>query len=223
MTDAWKRRIMLNAFLLLICLVFALKVYDVRLTEPANIKVGLSTINCGFRELLHYKGTSDYSKLLFAIVLILGAVSIIAAIFWLALFIKDWLNNRGGEGVGMDKNLMATFFLYLFTGLICLVFKGFPVNKGPVLFPGGNSTFYSFPALPPVIILIAMGSTMYHLAERFEDKKRQLRISFIICISIMVLGTLAALFSGVYWLTDIIGALLFCTAQIFLYSFFFYV
>lgn len=223
MSDAWKRRILLFAFLYFVCLIFVLKIYDVSVIGPEHATVGLATINNWFRDLFNYNVQTGYSKSLFIIMQVLSAFATLVVAFWTTLFIKDWLDNKGSEGRGMDKNLMATFFIYLFTGIICFLFKVFPVNNGPVLFPERVKEFYSFPAFPIVLIIIAMGSTMYHLAEILEGKKKPLKIAFGICIAVMTLGTVITAVSGIYWLTDIIGALLLCTFQILLYSFFFFV
>ena len=65
----------------------------------------------------------------------------------------------------------------------------------------------SFPSSHTMLVCVVMGSAIMLLGRYIKDEKirRVLKIVFYLVIAVTVLGRL---FSGVHWLTDILGGVL---------------
>ncbi len=223
MTDKVKRIILENAFLYLLALALALRVYDVEEIGPHSSSIGLSTVNAWFRRICHYSDTVAYSGSWYGIVRVLFFVSVAVCLFWTVLFIRDWVKCGGFDGVGTDKNLAASFFLYVLSVIICVFYRILPINYSPVILEGTTKLAPSFPAPFVLWIILAMCTTTFHAWDIFGEKKKIAILVSVVCTIVIIFGIIAGLTCGVYWLTDILGAILWGVTLIMLYSFFFFV
>ena len=223
MSDRVRRTVLWNAFLYLIALILALKICDVKAIGPESATVGLARINAWFRGLFGYDGVYGYSAPGYILVRVLFFVSVGVSIFWAVLFIREMVMSGRADGVGTDKNLAATFFLYILTLIVCILFRFLPVNYGPALLADQAKPYPSFPAAGVLWIMIAMGSTVFHVWDIFSEKKKLIIILTIVCCAAAFLGVIGGLICGVYWLTDILGAILCAVTLLMLYSFFFFI
>ena len=103
--------LLIHTFLYTIVLILALLVSDVAVL-PGLTKVGLSTLNGWFRNLWQYNEIG-YNKFWYNLTEVLGYISFVVCAFWSGLFLREMIKSGGFDGVGVDKNLMATFWLYL--------------------------------------------------------------------------------------------------------------
>ena len=120
MSDDKKRILFILIFLYTICLIFALKIKDVEAIGPGNTEIGLAFLNVWFRNLFHY-GEEGYFKFWYILTQVLGYVSYALCAFWSILYWREVIKTKGWNGVGVDKNLMATWWLYLLAIIICLI------------------------------------------------------------------------------------------------------
>ncbi len=221
MTDKVKRFLLKNSFLYIIALILALLFFDVEEIGPESTLIGLAGVNGGFRNICHFNETIGYSPFFYGAVKVMFFISIAVCIFWSILFVRDMIKSGRLDGVGTDKNFAATFFLYIITMIICGIFKLLPVNYSPALFEGQVKLSSSFPAFHVLWIIISMGTTAFHIWEKFLEKKR-IAIALSVLLGIFAaLGIILGLICGIYWFTDIVGAILFGVMLIMLYSFFF--
>lgn len=233
-TEEGKRFLMKNTFLYLLVLIFALKIVDVSAIGPGGTNVGLSRVNLWFRNLWRYDGELGYAPFWYKFIQVLGSVSLALCAFWVILFFRDMIQSGGWDGAGTDKNLAATFFLFVLVVLLCLPFKKLVVNYGPVLMPDRVKPSASFPSIYTVLFILAWGSTMFHIADTYSwgntvshiadmlgGPKNCIRILHIACTVIMLSGIFGCLRCGLNWFTDVIGGILFSVTLLFFYSFFF--
>ena len=220
MRDDTKRGLFIFIFLYTICLVLALKVKDVEAIGPKNTEVGLAFLNEWFRNLFHY-GEEGYFKFWYVFTQILGYVSYAVCAFWSVLYWREVIKTKGWNGVGVDKNLMATWWLYLLTMIICLVFSRVAINYRPLVMPGKTKLAVSFPSIHVILFIIAWGSTIFHVADIFSERKKLVIVLHSICTFFMVLGIIGRMISGVNWFTDILGGIGFGLTLLLIYSFFF--
>ncbi len=222
MSEGKRLLLLIHTFLYAIILILALKYCDVAVV-PRVTKIGLSTANFWFRSLWHYNVNTEYSVLWRVFTQILGYISLAACAFWAGLFFREVIKSGCSDGVGVDKNLAATFFLYVIAAAVCLLFKLFPMNYSPVAVAGKLKFSASFPAFHVMLIITAMGSSIFQLWDIFGEKKKLAAVLTALCAVLMAAGIFGSMASGVYWLTDIIGAILISSNMLLLYSFFFYV
>lgn len=221
MSNKTKRFILWNSFLYLIALCLALKIVDVSNYGPnhAYAQIGLSRINIGFRKLLHYSDINVYSKPWLTVAAVINIICILLCIFWVIMFIRELVKSGRFDGVGTDKNLWATFFLYAAAGLSCLLLKLFKINYGPVA--GHLRISASFPSVPVLLYIVSIGSTLFHVWDIFGEKKNLSKALTVIGSVLVLLGTVAVSVCGICWLTDVLGSILLGTVLIMLYTFFF--
>ena len=221
MTDERRRRLLLYTFLYLVALVLALIVYDVDAVGVDYEEIGLSSVNVWFRNLFDYSEETGYFVPLYYVSKILVYVSLAPCALWTVLYIKEHIRERNLSGVGVDKNLMSTFWLYLLTTIICFIFWLAPVNHSPVLLEGQSEPSVSFPAISVVILIIAWSSTIFQIRDFLGEKKTLMRIVTAVSCVIMGVGIIASLLSGVYWLTDVGGGVLIGATLVLLATFFY--
>ena len=221
MTDERRRRLLLYTFLYLVALVLALIVYDVEAVGVDYEEIGLSSVNVWFRNLFDYSEETGYFVPLYYVSKILVYVSLAPCALWTVLYIKEHIRERNLSGVGVDKNLMSTFWLYLLTAIICFIFWLAPVNHSPVLLEGQSEPSVSFPAISVVILIIAWSSTIFQIRDFLGEKKTLMRIVTAVSCVIMGVGIFASLLSGVYWLTDVGGGVLIGATLVLLATFFY--
>jgi len=211
----------LYSSLYFIVLLVALKICDVAEIGHGNTKIGLSNLNSWYRNAFNFYGAKGYSETLFTLTELLFYVCIAVCIFFFALMIRDMVKAGRIDGVGVDKNLLASSFLYLVTLVILLIFKALPVNLRPVLLTFQKSLESSFPSSRVTVYIISLGSVIFHTWDYYSENRKRAKIITIVCSVLLAFGIIARMLSGVCWFTDIIGGILLGVALLILYSVFF--
>lgn len=188
MSEKSRRFLMINSFLYLIALILALKIFDLAGAGPEYVKVGLSKVNIWFRNLWNYGEGMEYSKLWYSVAGILNYVCLATCCFWTVLFVRDAIRSGRLDGVGTDKNLMATFFLYVLTLVSYYLLRILKVNYGPIVMPGQKDLTYSFPSARVLLFIVAMGSTTFHLRDVWNERKKLAAVACVLCIVVMLFG-----------------------------------
>lgn len=105
----------------------------------------------------------------------------------------------------VDFDILITGLYYITVIAFYLFFEMYPVNYRPVLINGNMEA--SYPSSTTLLVLCVMPTLVFQVKHRLKNRK----LSNLICIfSILfsVLMVVGRLFSGVHWLTDIIGSCL---------------
>ena len=221
-SDEGRGFLLKNAFLWFLVLTFALKICNVAEVGPNAAEVGLSRVNIWFRNLFHYSKEVGYSPFWYNLTRIFGYLSMAACALWAGLFVRDMILSGGFDGAGTDKNLAASFFLYVLAAIALVIFHYLVVNYSPVLLPGKTKPSPSYPAFYVLLSVVSWGSTSFHIADIFDEKTKLRRILIAICMVLMLAGIISCTLCGLNWLTDIGGAILLGILLLLIYSFFFY-
>jgi len=116
------------------------------------------------------------------------------------LGLKQWAARRSPAKVDRDILLLGGF--YIVVAAVYLVFETYVVNYRPVLIDGRLEA--SYPSSTTVLVLCVMPTAMALLRRRGRLKRWQSSA----IIAFMIFMVAGRFFSGVHWLTDIIGGVL---------------
>ena len=170
---------------------------DVRAVGPFGSRVGFATINqfahgiFGVRMPL-YMATDWLSLVPF------GVIS------GFALFgLVQWMSRKRLSRVDFDILALGGFYVAVLG--VYLFFEVLALNYRPVLINGQLEA--SYPSSTTVLVLCVMLTAAMQFRARV--KKRWLRRSLtLFCITFAAFMVIGRLFSGVHWLTDIVGGVL---------------
>lgn len=221
MTEEFRRKLLIYAFLYLVALVLALLIFDVEAVGVGQEEIGLSSVNIWFRNLFDYGSGPGYSEFLYSLSIILAYVSLAPCALWLVLYVKEHIREKNLSGIGVDKNLMTTFWLYLLSAVLCLVLRLFSINHGPVIIEGEAQSGVSFPSVFVLIYIVAWMSTIFQIRDLLSEKKTLIRVITAVSCVIMGVGIIACLTSGASWLTDVVGGILLGATMVLLSTFFY--
>ncbi len=196
--------ILFAAFIGLIAL---LKTVDVQGIGPNGSKIGLASINGAFHDLTGVRsGLYDLTDLL-------GKAAFLPVALFALLGFSQLLSRRSFEKVDLDLYFLAVF--YVLVGLAYLFFEVCIINYRPVLMDGELEA--SFPSSHTMLAICVMGSAILQFRRRIGN--RGLRTAVVlICALVLLVLVAGRLFSGVHWLTDIIGGVLLGTSLLMVYA-----
>lgn len=196
--DRWKRTLLLAVIALLytaaICLI------DVKAIGPLGTKVGFSSLNKVVSDsvgvhMTWYSITSGLGTASFAIAGVFGILGIV-----------QWVQRK--KLLKVDSAILWLACLYIVTAFVYVLFEKVIVNYRPVLMPGCSEPEASYPSSHTVLSCILAGSALMLLKDYVPNRtiRNLLKVLLLLVLVIMVIGRFI---SGVHWLTDIIGGLLF--------------
>ena len=189
--------------------ILLLKTVDVAPAGDSRTEVGFSGLNQAFFDAFHGHTT------LYSLTEVLGIAAILVAGAFALLGL--WQTIRRRNPLKADREILALGGLYVVFGVLYVLFEIFVVNCRPVIMPDAAEAEASFPSTHTVLICVIMGSAVMVLPKYIKNASlcRVLQVLCGIAIAVTVLGRL---FSGVHWLTDIIGGVLLSGALLFVFS-----
>ena len=183
--------------LLFITFTLLLKLVDVQPVGPQLSEVGFATINAAFAKAIGYNSVFYYLAKALGIVcfVIVGCFALMGAV--------QLLHTRNIKKV--NYRIIAVGALYICVLIFYVFFNIVAVNYRPVLIDGALE-----PSYPSTHTLIALCVTI-SAAMVVKGILKNRRLADILTIVLLATGFLTMLFrlfSGVHWLTDIVGGLL---------------
>ena len=115
----------------------------------------------------------------------------------------------------MDCDILLLGIYYVIVILCYLVFEMIPINYRPVLIDGRLEV--SYPSSTTLLVLGVMPTLVYQTRRRV----RNILVKKVICISTGLFSAflvLGRLFSGVHWLTDIVGSVILSAGLFYVYK-----
>ena len=196
-------------FILFIVLILLLKKVDVATVGPEQTSVGFSGLNKSFHEMTGenmtlYKITDYLGYAALAVVGVFGLMGLIQLIQRKSLF-------------KVDHAILALGVLYIVVMGMYVLFEKVIINYRPVIMEGDAHVEASFPSSHTVLAVVVLGSAMMMLSDYIQADGLRLALE-LLCIVVMVFLVIGRLFSGVHWLTDIIGGTLISGALLFLFA-----
>ena len=185
-------------------LILLLRTVDVAAVGPCGTSVGLSHLNQAFA------GWVGYNEIFYQIAKWLGILALALVAGFAVMGLWQWIGRKSLWKV--DKLLLSAGILYLVVGALYLLFELVIINYRPVLMAGETFPEASFPSSHTVLACTVLGSAFWMIAKYLKGGWRiAASIACGISLGAIVLGRT---FSGVHWLTDILGGLLLSAALI---------
>lgn len=106
----------------------------------------------------------------------------------------------------VDRNLTVLMLLYLATAIVYILFEKFAINYRPILRDKGLES--SYPSTHALIAYVVMVSAVDQWNIYIKNEKL-LMAATAASFLVLALVVVARILSGVHWITDIIGGILF--------------
>ena len=185
----------------------AVYVVDVQPIGPLGSRVGFAALNGWFHNL------TGVHLWLYDLTDLLSVVPLGLCAGFGILGLCQWVRRKKLRRVDRDLLLLGGF--YLAVAAFFVAFECFPVNFRPVLIEGRLEA--SYPSSTTLLVLSVMSTVQMQLRRRLRPGDlRRMVCTMIPCFT--AFKVLARLFSGVHWLTDILGGAVLSAALVTAYG-----
>lgn len=207
-----KENLLKTGFLFLLFVLFTLIVKFVGLSPigPEKSNVGLAFINEWFHNLF------GFNNIFYKLSKYLGYLPFLFVLFYGCLGLKQLIDKKNLKKV--DKKIIYLGCFYVLMGLFYIFFEKVIINYRPVLLEGDLEA--SYPSSHTILAVCICISSI--IMNRYYLKKDLLKYVNVSTVVLMLLIVVGRLFSGVHWLTDIVGGLLLSSALCYLFYTFIY-
>lgn len=207
-----KENLLKTGFLFLLFVLFTLIVKYVGLSPigPEKSEVGLAFINEWFHNLF------GFNNIFYKLSKYLGYFPFLFVLFYGCLGLKQLIDKKSLKKV--DKKIIYLGCFYVLMGLFYIFFEKVIINYRPVLLEGDLEA--SYPSSHTILAVCICISSI--IMNRYYLKKDLLKYVNVSTVVLMLLIVVGRLFSGVHWLTDIVGGLLLSSALCYLFYTFIY-
>ena len=180
---------------------------DVEPIGPRGTAVGFAALNGCFHQL-----TGVHMKL-YTITDWLGLVPVAVCMGFGILGLVQWVGRR--SLVKVDADILMLGLYYVVVILAYLLFEMIPINYRPILIEGRLEA--SYPSSTTLLVLSVMPTLIFQVQQRTKSTaaRKVVMLTASVFSGFMVAGRL---FSGVHWLTDIIGGALLSAGLFYTYK-----
>ena len=186
----------------------AVCIIDVHPIGPQMSRVGFAELNGYFHRL------TGVNISLYVITDWLSIIPICFVVGFALLGLIQWIKRRSLKRV--DYSLFVLGGFYIVVMLVFVLFEVMVVNYRTILIEGVLEA--SYPSSTTLLVMCIMPTSLMQLNDRINNRILKNCILWSI-IFFMVFMVLARLFSGVHWLTDIIGGALLSAGLVMAYCF----
>lgn len=187
------------SFFLFLILIILLKTVDVEKTGVGNTEIGLFHLNSAAKE---FFGTN---QAWYKITEITGILSIAAGGMFALFGLYQLIKRKSLFKV--DSEILTLGGLYILIGGIYVLFEKVIINFRPIIMSGESAPEASFPSSHTMLAVVVAGS-VFMLLPKYIKNKTVLYVLKAICAALAVVTVTGRLFSGVHWLTDILGGVI---------------
>lgn len=185
------------------------KFVDVKAIGPRESEVGFAALNGFFHNL------TGVNMTLYTVTDWLGLIPLAVVAGFGLLGLIQWVRRRHLKRVDYSIFVLGGFYIVTFAAFI--FFEKVVINYRPVLIGGVLEA--SYPSSTTLLVTCVMPTALMQLNRRIKSKPFKITIAALIC-GFTVFMVAARLFSGVHWLTDIIGGALLSVGLVMLYRYF---
>lgn len=197
--------ICIGLFLLLILL---LKTVDVRPIGPMSSSIGLAVLNGAVKDCIGYhEGFEKVSDLL-------GKLALLIAAGFACLGLYQLVTRKSLKKVDADLFVLAGLYASLM--LVYIFFEKCVINYRPFILDDATGLEPSFPSSHTMLSVVIFLSAAYEARRRLKDVTLQKPVRIALG-ALCAVTVVCRLFSGVHWLTDILGGLFVSGALLSLY------
>lgn len=143
----------------------------------------------------------------------LGLIPIAIAFGFAVFGLVQWIKRK--SILKVDSDILALGVLYCVVMAVYLLFEAVEINYRPVLIDGILEA--SYPSSTTVLVLCVTPTTMMQLKSRIKHAALR-RAVWLFLAGFTVFTVVGRIFSGVHWITDIIGGALFSIGIVILYQ-----
>ena len=185
---------------MLICFV------DVQAIGPQESSVGFATMNGYFHNL------TGVNMSLYVITDWLGLVPIGVAFGFAVLGLVQWIKRK--SLLKVDRSILALGGFYIVVMAVYILFEIVVINYRPTLINGYLEA--SYPSSTTMLVMCVMPTAMMQFCARIKNDLFRRCVMLVIAafIAFLVIGRLV---SGVHWISDIIGGVLFSAGLVLMY------
>jgi len=190
-------------------LIVLVKTVDVQQIGPEGTSIGFAGINKAMHD------ATGLNMILYKITEVLGLLALAVAGCFALLGFVQLIKRKSFAKV--DPYIYALAGLYVVVLALYVIFEKVIINYRPVIMPDEEHVEASFPSSHTMLGFVIMGSTFIVIDKYIKNESicRSIRIVSILILIAIVFGRL---FSGVHWLTDILGGVLISSALLFIFS-----
>lgn len=184
-----------------------IQVVDVRNAGVNGSEIGFTRLNCFVHSAI---GTN---MALYTITDWLGLVPVLFCLVLGGVGLWQMIKRRSILKVDIDIILLGVYYIIVIGAY--LTFEMIPINYRPVMIEGRMEA--SYPSSTTLLVLCVMPTVSFQCRRRFRNITLQ-RISAVIIPLFSIFMVCGRLVSGVHWVTDIIGSILFSGGIYLLYK-----
>jgi undecaprenyl-diphosphatase len=204
-----KKHLIIGFSLLAVFIVFTVLVsfVDVKAIGRQGSDVGLATANETFRNFTGYhEGLYDFTE-------ILGYLCFVPIAVFGLLGLYQMVKRKSLLKVDKDILLLGCFYAVLLAAYV--LFEKLVINYRPE-FAGETVLEPSYPSSHTLLFGGVMATTVMQLLKRIRNSAvKWIAVCAVVLSAILVV--FGRLFSGVHWLTDILGGMLLGTSLVWMY------
>lgn len=196
MKENGKRRLFAGCGWLIVFAVWTalIQIVDV---EPVGVKetdIGFATINCWFHQL------TGVNMQLYIITDWMGLVPVFICMAFAGVGLGQLVKRRSLFKVDADIIVLGIYYAVVIFSYV--LFEMIPINYRPILIDGVMES--SYPSSTTLLVLSVM-STLAEQACRRIDRPVLCKTIVVLTMVFSVFMVAGRIFSGVHWITDIIG------------------
>jgi len=193
-------------FLAFVIFTIVVKVVDVRPVGAIGSRVGLSSLNQWFFNLLGINSIFD------VITDILGVLVILIALVYVGIGILQLFKRKSIKKI--DKELQLLAIVYFLMAAFYILFEIMIINYRPILV--GGELAASYPSSHVLLTIVIVGTTAIIINKR-ESRKNIKVASSVAAVILSIASVAGRLLAGVHWLTDVIAGALLASSIVMLY------
>lgn len=184
-----------------------IQIVDVQAIGVNGTDVGFATINCWFHKL------TGENMAIYYITDWMGLIPILSCMIFGVVGFIQLIKRKSLLKVDLDIIFLGIYYIVVI--LAYLFFEMIPINYRPILIEGAMEV--SYPSSTTLLVLSVMPTVSFQNHRRIKNITiRNVIYIFIVLFSLfMVIGRTV---SGVHWLTDIIGSILFSIGLYLIYK-----
>ena len=174
------------------------------------VSIGFSGANLSFRDSIGYNDT------LYTITKYLGYLLFIPIVVFAFLGLYQLITRKSFKKVNRELKLLIPF--YVAVAAVYVIFeKLIIINYRPFVIDGALES--SYPSSHTLFAMCICCSAMMVIARLMREKHAKLAVLINLALTILMLATVVGrLFSGVHWLTDILGGIFISSTLLFFFA-----
>lgn len=205
-----EKKLFISGIILIIAFIIwtiLIQIVDVQPVGVNGTNIGFATINIWFHKL------TGENLIIYDLTDWMGIIPILICMFFGIIGFIQLIRRKSIFKVDLDIIFLGIYYIVVISAY--LIFEIIPINYRPVLIEGAMEA--SYPSSTTLLVLSVMLTVSFQNNLRTEKAiVRKIINVFVILFSLfMVIGRTV---SGVHWITDIIGSVLFSMGLYFIYK-----